>query len=77
MNSQLAAALRHREDRTLADRIAFLEGVMAERELVYPTAQAEWELNPLQHPDRTLEDRVTSLERRIEAWSRRPLPGTL
>lgn len=77
MNARLAAVLTRAEDRTLPERIAFLEGVMAERERVYPTAQAEWELNPLEHPDRTLEDRVTSLERRIEVWSRRPLPGTL
>lgn len=62
MNTRLAAVLT-RADRTLPERIAFLEGVMAERERVYPTGQAAWELNPL--------------ERRILAWSRRPLSRTL
>ena len=77
MNTRWAATLAHREDRTLAERVAFLEGVMAEREVVYPTAQEGWELNPLEHPERSLEERVSVLERRIEAWSRRlgsPLP---
>jgi hypothetical protein len=59
-------------ERTLEERVAFLEGRMAIREIFYPTALEEWELNPLKHPERTLEERVSVLERRVEAWSRRP-----
>jgi len=56
---------------TLEERVAFLEGVMREREAIYPTVVEEWELNPLEHPERTLEERISALERRVEAWSRR------
>ena len=77
MNARWTAALTHLEGLTLPERVAFLEGVMAEREVIYPTAQAEWEINPLEHPERSLEDRVAALERRVEAWSRRPLTAKL
>jgi broad specificity phosphatase PhoE len=63
--------MRDPEGRTLAERVAYLEGVMREREMVYPTAVEEWEINPLDHPERTLEERITALERRVDAWSRR------
>lgn len=63
--------MRDIEGRTLKERVAYLEGVMAEREALYPTALEEWELNPLEHPERTLEERITALERRVDAWSRR------
>jgi len=34
----------------------------------------DWEINPLEHPERTLEERISVLERRVEAWSRRYQP---
>jgi len=49
---------------------------MLESESVYPTAQEKWELNPLEHPERTLEERISVLERRVDAWSRRRLAPT-
>ncbi len=66
--------MRDIEGLTLEERVAYLEGVMREREVVYPTAQEAWELNPLEHPGHTLEERVSVLERRVDAWSRRHQP---
>ena len=63
--------MRDIEGLTLAERVAYLEGVMREREVWYPTAVEAWEINPLDHPERTLEERVSVLERRVDAWSRR------
>ena len=63
--------MRNTEGRTLKERVAYLEGVMREREAVYPTAVEDWEINPLDHPERTLEERISVLERRLDAWSRR------
>jgi hypothetical protein len=68
--------MRNIDGWTLSERLAYLEGVMLEREAVYPTAQEEWELNPLEHPERTLEERISALERRVDAWSRRRLAPT-
>ena len=47
---------------------------MLEREAVSPTTVEDWELNPLEHPERTLEERISVLERRVEAWSRNDQP---
>lgn len=66
--------MRDTEGRTLRERVAYLEGVMMEREVVYPTVLEAWELNPLEHPERTLEERISVLERRVDAWSRRHQP---
>lgn len=66
--------MRDVEGRTIEERVAYLEGVMLEREAVYPTAVDDWELNPLKHPEHTLEERISVLERRVEAWSRRHQP---
>jgi hypothetical protein len=66
--------MRDIEGLTLEERVAYLEGVMREREVVYPTAVEAWELNPLEHPERTLEERISVLERRVDAWSRRYQP---
>ena len=66
--------MRDTEGRTLRERVAYLEGVMREREVWYPTAVEAWELNPLDHPERTLEERISVLERRVDAWSRRYQP---
>jgi len=63
--------LRDIEGLTLEERVAYLEGVMREREVWYPTVVEAWELNPLDHPERTLEERISVLERRVDAWSRR------
>ena len=68
--------MRDIEGLTLEERVAYLEGVMRSREAVYPTAIEEWELNPLEHPERTLEERISVLERRVDAWSRRRLAPT-
>jgi hypothetical protein len=57
--------------RTIEERVAFLEGIMAVREIFYPTAQESWEINPLEHPEHTLEERISVLERRVDEWSRR------
>ena len=64
--------MRNVEGLTIAERVAYLEGVMREREAVYPTAVEDWELNPLEHPEHTLEERISVLERRVDTWSRRP-----
>ena len=66
--------MRDTEGRTLQERVAYLEGVMLEREVLHPTALDDWEINPLEHPERTLEERISVLERRVEAWSRRYQP---
>ena len=66
--------MRDVEGRPLEERVAYLEGVMREREVVYPTVVEAWELNPLEHPERTLEERISVLERRVDAWSRRYQP---
>ena len=66
--------MRDIEGLTLEERVAYLEGVMREREVWYPTAVEAWELNPLDHPERTLEERISVLERRVDAWSRRYQP---
>ena len=66
--------LRDVEGLSLEERVAYLEGVMAEREVIYATALEEWELNPLNYPERTLEERISVLERRVDAWSRRHQP---
>jgi hypothetical protein len=66
--------VRDVEGLSLEERVAYLEGVMQEREVWYPTAVEAWELNPLEHPERTLEERISVLERRVDAWSRRYQP---
>jgi hypothetical protein len=63
--------VRDIEGLSVEERVAYLEGVMREREVSYPTAMEAWELNPLDHPERTLEERISVLERRVDAWSRR------
>jgi hypothetical protein len=63
--------MRNIDGLTLEERVAYLEGVMREREMIYPTAIEPWELNPLDHLERTLEERISVLERRVDAWSQR------